>query len=182
MDKEIKKPPIKDYIRTVPDYPIEGINFYDINSLFAGPYFNQAMEELLIKTKCRFEHRTPTHIVGIESRGFALGSILAHSMKLPFIMVRKKGAKYPGELLEQSYELEYGSATLTLQTGLLGHTDRCVIADDLVATGGSVMATKQLIEQTGATVLGVSTVIDLEYVRQDSLHLDMAYLQKVKGA
>ena len=103
-------------------------------------------------------------------------------MKLPFIMVRKKGAKYPGELLEQSYELEYGSATLTLQTGLLGHTDRCVIADDLVATGGSVIATKQLIEQTGATVLGVSTVIDLEYVRQDSLHLDMAYLQKVKGA
>jgi len=179
QNKETKKSSIKEYIRTIPDYPVEGVNFYDLNSLFAGPYFNQAMEELLIKTQCRFEHRTPTHIVGIESRGFVLGSILAHAMSLPFVMVRKKGAKYPGELLEQSYALEYGSATLTLQTGLLGHTDRCIIADDLVATGGSVLATKNLIEQTGASVLGISTVIDLKYVRDEPLHLDMAYLERV---
>ena len=179
QNKDPKKSSIKDYIRTIPDYPVEGVNFYDLNSLFAGPYFNQAMEELLIKTRCRFEHRTPTHIVGIESRGFVLGSVLAHAMKLPFVMVRKKGAKYPGELLEQSYALEYGSATLTLQTGLLGHTDRCIIADDLVATGGSVLATKNLIEQTGASVLGISTVIDLKYVRDEPLHLDMAYLERV---
>ena len=63
QNKETKKSSIKEYIRTIPDYPVEGVNFYDLNSLFAGPYFNQAMEELLIKTKCRFEHRTPTHIV-----------------------------------------------------------------------------------------------------------------------
>ena len=100
--------------------------------------------------------------------------------KLPFVMVRKAGAKYPGELLEESYTLEYGKATLTLQTGLLGHTDRCILVDDLVATGGSVLATKRLIEQTGASVLGVSTIIDLEYVREDPLHLDMAYLERVK--
>jgi len=137
------------------------------------------MEELLIKTRCRFEHRTPTHIIGIESRGFVLGSILAHSMNLPFIMVRKAGAKYPGDLLEESYTLEYGQATLTLQTGLLGHTDRVIIADDLVATGGSVLATKRLVEQTGASVLGISTVIDLKYVRDEPLHIDMAYLEKV---
>jgi adenine phosphoribosyltransferase len=179
QDKEPKKSSIKDYIRTIPDYPVQGVNFYDLNSLFAGPYFNQAMEELLIKTQCRFEHRTPTHIVGIESRGFVLGSILAHAMNLPFVMVRKKGAKYPGELLEQSYALEYGEATLTLQTGLLGHTDRCIIADDLVATGGSMLATKHLIEQTGASVLGISTLIDLKYLRPESLHLDMAYLERV---
>jgi len=176
---ELKKTPIKDYIRTIPDYPVQGVNFYDLNSLFAGPYFNQAMEELLIKTRCRFEHRTPTHIIGIESRGFVLGSILAHSMNLPFIMVRKAGAKYPGDLLEESYTLEYGQATLTLQTGLLGHTDRVIIADDLVATGGSVLATKRLVEQTGASVLGISTVIDLKYVRNEPLHIDMAYLEKV---
>ena len=179
QNKETKKSSIKDYIRTIPDYPIQGINFYDLNSLFAGPYFNQAMEELLIKTKCRFEHRTPTHLVGIESRGFVLGGILAHMMNLPFIMVRKAGAKYPGELLEETYTLEYGKATLTLQTGLLGHTDRCIIADDLVATGGSVLATKRLLEQTGASVLGISTVIDLKYVRDEPLHLDMAYLERV---
>jgi len=168
-------------IRTVPDYPIKGINFYDLNSLFASSTFTKAMDELVIKTKCRFEHRAVTHIVGIESRGFVVGSALAHAMNLPFVMVRKAGAKYPGDLLEEEYTLEYGKATLTLQTGLLGHTDRCVLADDLIATGGSVLATKRLVEQTGASVLGVSTIIDLSYVRklQGPLHIDMAYLASV---
>ena len=95
-------------------------------------------------------------------------------------MVRKAGAKYPGELLEENYTLEYGEATLTLQTGLLGHTARCLIADDLVATGGSVLATQRLIEKTGAEVLGVSTIIDLKYVRKEPLHLDMAYLARIE--
>ena len=142
--------------------------------------YRQAMKELKIKTECRFKDRGPSHIVGIESRGFVIGSVLAYAMKLPFIMVRKAGAKYPGELLEESYTLEYGKATLTLQTGLLGHTDRCILVDDLVATGGSIMATKRLIEQTGASVLGVSTVIDLAYIRQEPLHLDVAYLERIK--
>ena len=170
---------ITDYIRTVKDYPIAGINFYDVNSLFAGPYFKESMKQLKIKTCCRFEDRYPTHIVGIESRGFVMGSILAYLMDLPFVMVRKAGAKYPGKLLEESYTLEYGEATLTLQTGLLGHVDRCVIVDDLIATGGSLLATKRLIEQTGASVLGASTIIDLKYVRETPLHLDIAYLLQV---
>ena len=156
---------MKEFIRTIPDYPVKGINFYDLNSLFAGPKFNDAIYDLVQETQQMFD--TPTHIVGIESRGFVMGSVLAYAMKLPFVMVRKKGAKYPGELLEQSYALEYGEATLTLQTGLLGHVDRCIIVDDLIATGGSVMATKQLIEQTGATVLGATTIIDLAYVRNE---------------
>jgi len=166
-------------IRTVSNYPINGVNFYDLNSLFASATFSQAIDELVIKTKCRFDHRAVTHIVGIESRGFVIGSALAYAMNLPFVMVRKAGAKYPGDLLEEDYTLEYGKATLTLQTGLLGHTDRCVLADDLVATGGSVLATKRLVEQTGAQVLGVSTIIDLSYLRQEPLHLDMAYLTNV---
>ena len=152
----------------------------DLNSLFAGPMYRQAMKELKIKTECRFKNRGPSHIIGIESRGFVMGAVLAYAMKLPFVMVRKAGAKYPGELLEESYTLEYGEATLTLQTGLLGHTDRCIVVDDLIATGGSVLATKRLIEQTGASVLGVSTVIDLEYVRKEPLHLDIAYLERIK--
>ena len=169
---------LKEYIRTVLDYPVPGVNFYDVNSLFAGPVFTQVMDQLLNKTQYSFD--TPSHIVGIESRGFVMGSILAYAMKLPFIMVRKKGAKYPGELLEQSYALEYGEATLTLQTGLLGHTDRCVIVDDLIATGGSVMATKQLIEQTGATVIGASTLIDLAYVRDEQpLDLNTVSIMRV---
>jgi len=99
---------------------------------------------------------------------------------LPFVMVRKKGAKHPGELMEQSYTLEYGEATLTLQTGLLGHTDRCIIVDDLVATGGSVEATERLIEQTGAKALGVSTIMDLYYVRGKDISMPMAYLERIQ--
>ena len=78
---------LKEYIRTIPDYPVPGVNFYDLNSLFAGPYFKEAMKQLKIKTCCRFEDEFPTHIVGIESRGFVMGSILAYLMDLPFIMV-----------------------------------------------------------------------------------------------
>ena len=177
-----KKKIIKDSIRTVPNYPIQGINFYDLNSLFAGPMYLEAMNELQIKTECRFLHRTPTHIIGIESRGFVMGAVLAYAMKLPFVMVRKAGAKYPGKLFEESYTLEYGKATLTLQEGLLGHTDRCILVDDLVATGGSILATKRLVEQAGASVLGVSTIIDLKYVRDEPLHLDMAYLERIEKA
>ena len=107
----MKKTKLTEFIRTVPNYPIKGINFYDLNSLFAGPMYRQAMKELKIKSECRFKDRGPSHIVGIESRGFVIGSVLAYAMKLPFIMVRKAGAKYPGELLEESYTLEYGKAT-----------------------------------------------------------------------
>ena len=80
------------------------------------------------------------------------------------ISERKKGAKYPGKLLEESYELEYGTDTLTLQEGILGHTDRVIIADDLIATGGSLDATRKLIEQTDAKVLGATTLVWLKYL------------------
>jgi len=81
-------------------------------------------------------------------------------------MVRKKGAKYPGKLFEETYELEYGSDTLTLQEGILGHVSRCIITDDLVATGGSALATKRLIEQTGARVLGIVAPVNLAYLNK----------------
>ena len=158
-----------EYIRQIPDYPVQGVNFYDLNSLFAGPMFQKVVDDLVAKT---LYYDNPTHIVGIESRGFVLGSAIAYKLGLPFVMVRKKGAKYPGELLEQSYDLEYGSATLTLQTGLLGHTDRVIMVDDLIATGGSMTATAQLVEQTGARVLGALAAIDLKYVRGTGTRLE----------
>ena len=86
-------------------------------------------------------------------------------------MVRKKGAKYPGSLLEETYTLEYGSDTLTLQEGIFGHTSRVIIADDLIATGGSMSAAKLLVKQTGATVLGAVTVVNLTYLNT-SLGID----------
>lgn len=161
---------IKEYIRTVPDYPIEGVNFYDVNSLFASDLWTSEVEDIGKRIQDSIEFM-PTHIVGIESRGFVLGAALSQELDIPFVMIRKKGAKYPGKLLEESYELEYGTDTLTLQEGILGHTSRVLIADDLVATGGSMNASKRLCEQAGALVLGGVTIVNLKYLNDGELEL-----------
>ena len=155
---------IAQYIRTVPDYPVPGVNFYDMNSLFASPVWNSIVTTMVEVIDELYE--APSHIVGLESRGFVVGAAIAYAMELPFVMVRKKGAKYPGKLFEETYQLEYGSDTLTLQEGILGHVSRCIITDDLVATGGSALATKRLIEQTGARVLGIVAPVNLAYLNK----------------
>ena len=155
---------IESYIRTVPDYPVPGVNFYDMNSLFASPVWNSVVTTMVEVIDELYE--APSHIVGLESRGFVVGAAIAYAMELPFVMVRKKGAKYPGKLFEETYQLEYGSDTLTLQEGILGHVSRCIITDDLVATGGSALATKRLIEQTGARVLGIVAPVNLAYLNK----------------
>ncbi len=161
---------IKKNVRTVPDYPVQGVNFYDVNSLFSSDLWVPLVKEMADE----MNHIHPTHIIGIESRGFVYGSALSQEMGIPFCMVRKKGAKYPGKLLEQSYQLEYGTDTLTLQEGILGHTSRVLIADDLIATGGSMIATEKLISQTGARVEGVTTIINLKYINSpDLVNLDI---------
>ena len=174
---------IEEYIRTVPDYPVPGINFYDTNSLFASEAWGLTVEELCKKMDYGYCFgKVITKIVGIESRGFVVGQAIASEMIKPFVMVRKKGAKYPGKLLEESYELEYGTDTLTLQQGILGHTDRVIIADDLIATGGSVLATKRLVEQTGAKVVGVATLINLKYLNTtECSELDIVSMYEPKS-
>lgn len=169
---------LKEYIRTVPDYPIEGVNFYDLNSLFSSQAWPRVVE-LMAKEVWGLDPY-PTHIVGLESRGFVVGAALAHEMLLPFTMVRKKGAKYPGTLLEESYELEYGTDTLTLQEGILGHTSRVILVDDLIATGGSILATKRLVEQTGAKVVGAGFLVSLEYLMPEDFKLDYITMCGVK--
>ena len=158
----------REYIRTIPDYPVEGINFYDMNSLFASSVWPRAVRTLVQRVNDEYLIDI-THIVGIESRGFVVGAAMAQAMDLPLVMVRKEGAKYPGKLLKETYELEYGSDTLTLQEGILGHTNRVLLVDDLVATGGSMMATQRLVEQTGARVLGGATVVNLKYLNPISM-------------
>lgn len=160
---------VKDYIRTVPDYPVEGVNFYDMNSLFASEMWGSVVEKLAKSMDWGSVFGHVTHVVGIESRGFVVGQALASEMLKPMVMVRKDGAKYPGKLLKESYDLEYGTDTLTLQEGILGHTSRVLLADDLIATGGSMLATKRLVEQTGATVVGAATIINLTYLNSREL-------------
>ena len=159
-----------DYIRTVPDYPEPGVNFYDINSLFAQPAWNQVAAELAIDVQTKFnKNGEVTHIAGIESRGFVVGAVLAAQIGVPFVMIRKKGSKYPGSLLEESYGTEYSEDTIVLQEGILGYTNRVLIADDLIATGGSLLATKRLLEKTEAKVVGAVTVLNLKYLNDPAL-------------
>ena len=168
MSLEKTKP--TDYMRTVQDYPVEGVNFYDVNSLFAQPVWNQVVAELAVEIQRLYNKNGEiTHIVGVESRGFVVGSVLASQIGVPFIMVRKKGAKYPGSLLQETYALGYGEDTLVLQEGLLGHANRVLIADDLVATGGSMLATKRLVEQAEARVVGFASIINLVYLNTDDM-------------
>ena len=158
----------KDFIRIVKDYPKKGIDFYDMNSIFASKVWPRVIRNLVTELDENGLNDI-THIVGIESRGFVVGAGIAQHLGLPFVMVRKDGAKYPGKLLKESYELEYGKDTLTLQEGILGHTSRVVLVDDLVATGGSMMAAQRLVEQTGARVLGGATIVNLKYLNPISM-------------
>jgi len=168
-----------DYMRTVQDYPVEGVNFYDVNSLFAQPIWNQVAAELAVVIQDQFNRNGDiTHIVGIESRGFVVGSVLAATIGVPFVMVRKKGSKYPGSLLQETYALEYGEDTLVLQEGLLGHANRVLIADDLVATGGSMLATKRLVEQAEAKVIGFTSIINLAYLNTDDMKSQLHITQE----
>ena len=177
MSLEKTKP--TDYMRTVQDYPVEGVNFYDVNSLFAQPVWNQVAAELAVEIQSLFNTRSEiTHIVGIESRGFAVGAVLASVIGVPFIMVRKKGSKYPGSLLEESYGTEYSEDTLVLQEGLLGHANRVLIVDDLVATGGSMLATKRLVEQAEARVVGFASIINLTYLNSEDMKRELHITQE----
>ena len=168
-----------DYMRTVQDYPVEGVNFYDVNSLFAQPIWNQVAAEMAVVIQDQFNRNGDiTHKVGIESRGFVVGAVLAATIGVPFVMVRKKGSKYPGSLLQETYALEYGEDTLVLQEGLLGHANRVLIADDLVATGGSMLATKRLIEQAEARVIGFTSIINLAYLNTDDMKSQLHITQE----
>ncbi len=153
---------VLEHIKTFPDYPVKGVNFYDLNSLFVDPVWPEVVSDVTVEIKqmCGYI----SHFVGIESRGFVYGAALAQEMNLPFCMIRKKGSKYPGELLEESYTLEYGTNTLVLQKDVLDSNSRVVIVDDLVATGGSLKAATRLVEQTRANVVGSSCIINLRYL------------------
>jgi adenine phosphoribosyltransferase len=177
MSSQKTKP--TDYMRTVQDYPVEGVNFYDVNSLFAQPIWNQIAAEMAVVIQDQFNRNGDiSHIVGIESRGFVVGAVLAATIGVPFVMVRKKGSKYPGSLLQETYALEYGEDTLVLQEGLLGHANRVLIADDLVATGGSMLATKRLVEQAEAKVIGFTSIINLAYLNTDDMKSQLHITQE----
>jgi len=148
---------IRDYIRTIPDFPHEGIMFRDVTTLFADARgFRIAVDQLLAP----FVGTRIDKVVGLEARGFILGGAMAHQLSVGFVPVRKKG-KLPGATIAQKYTLEYGQAEMELHEDALEAGERVLLVDDLLATGGTAEAGIRLIERLGAVITGCAFVIDL---------------------
>lgn len=166
---------ITDYIRVIPDFPKPGIQFFDMDSLFSSPVWPEVVMEAHQKL---IDVENPTHVLGMESRGFVFGSALAVTMGLPFVMLRKPG-KLPGEKISVTYDLEYGSDQLAMHTGILGHTSRVIIADDVLATGGTMDAAHRLVDQTGAKVVAHTVLVALSGLNKFEFSSPDYYLQNV---
>ncbi len=144
-------------IRTVPDWPEPGVQFRDITPLLRD---GKAFRSLIEVFAERYASQEITAIAGIDARGFIIGAALAHHLGVGFIPVRKQG-KLPFDTVAESYSLEYGSATVEVHTDAATAGERVLVIDDLVATGGTMIAAAKLLQRLGATVVETAAVIDL---------------------
>jgi adenine phosphoribosyltransferase len=150
-------PTVKDFIRTIPDFPKPGIQFRDVTTLFNDARgFRMAVDQLLHP----YAGAQIDKVAGLEARGFILGGAVAHQLGKGFVPIRKKG-KLPGKTVEQAYQLEYGEAVMELHDDALQPGERVLLVDDLLATGGTAEAGIRLIEKLGAEVIACAFVIDL---------------------
>lgn len=148
---------VKDYIRSIVDFPHEGIVFRDVTTLFSDARgFRMAVDQLLSP----YAGERIDQVVGLEARGFILGGAVAHQLSTGFVPIRKKG-KLPGATLSQSYQLEYGEAVMEIHDDALRPGNRVLIVDDLLATGGTAAAAVSLCRRLGAEIVGAAFVIDL---------------------
>jgi adenine phosphoribosyltransferase len=148
---------IRQHIRTVPDWPAPGVQFRDITPLLSTP---RVFRVLIDEFVHRYFDVKPDAIAGLDARGFIIGSVLAYELNVGFVPIRKKG-KLPFTTVQESYELEYGSATVEMHTDAVKPGDRVVLIDDLIATGGTMMAGRRLLERLGATVIEGAAIVDL---------------------
>ncbi len=148
---------IKRHIRTVPDWPSPGIQFRDITPLLSNPRVFRVLIDQFVH---RYFDLRPNAIAGLDARGFIIGSVLAYELNVGFVPIRKKG-KLPFTTVEETYELEYGSATVEIHTDAVKRGDRVLLIDDLIATGGTMMAGMRLLERLGATVIEGAAIVDL---------------------
>lgn len=149
---------LKDYVASIPDYPKPGIIFRDISPLMAdGTAYREATKQIVDYAK----EKAIDMVVGPEARGFIVGCPVAFELGVGFAPVRKPG-KLPRETISVSYELEYGTDTLTLHADAIKPGQRVLVCDDLLATGGTVKATIELIEKLGGIVVGCAFLIELE--------------------
>ena len=148
---------IRDTIRTVPDWPSPGVQFRDITPLLSSPKVFRVLIDQFVH---RYFDRRPDAVAGLDARGFIIGSVLAYELGVGFVPIRKQG-KLPYTTVEESYELEYGSATVEIHTDAVRPGERVLLIDDLIATGGTMMAGKRLLERLGATVIEGAAIVDL---------------------
>ncbi len=151
---------LKDHIRNVPDFPKPGIMFRDITPLLANSAAFQQVTDLFAE---HFRDRGITAVVAAEARGFIFAAPLALALNAAFVPVRKPG-KLPYETQSFSYDLEYGTDTLHMHVDALGPSDRVLIVDDLLATGGTMLACVNLVERLQATISGCAFVIELDFL------------------
>jgi len=151
---------LRDHIRQVPDFPKPGILFYDISTLLAHA---EAWRETVRRLEAAVAQYQPDVLAGIESRGFLVAAPLALQLKLGFVMLRKQG-KLPGPTVGHTYDLEYGSDTIEIQDGAIQAGQRVVVLDDLLATGGTMRASVELLRKVGADVRGAAGIIELRFL------------------
>jgi adenine phosphoribosyltransferase len=152
---------LKNMIRTVPDFPKPGIQFYDITTLLKNPYGLRTTIDRLVEL---IDDPYVDTVIGVEARGFIFAPALAYRLKAGFVPVRKP-RKLPAETESISYELEYGTDTLEIHKDAIGQGHRVMIADDLLATGGTAQAVANLVEKLGGEVAGFAFVVELDFLK-----------------
>lgn len=152
-----QKKTVRDYIRTIPDFPKPGIMFRDVTTLFADPRgFRICIDQLLDP----FADQRFDKVAALESRGFIMGGAIAHQLNVGFVPIRKKG-KLPGATISEEYLLEYGEAVMEVHDDAFTPGERVLLVDDLLATGGTAGAGVKLCERLGAKIVGCAFIIDL---------------------
>ena len=172
---------VKDYIRTIVDFPHEGIMFRDVTTLFADPRgFRMCIDQMLHP----YAGQPIDKVVGLEARGFILGGAIAHQLGTGFVPVRKKG-KLPGTTISQDYKLEYGEAIVEIHDDAIEAGERILVVDDLLATGGTAEAGIKLIERLGGDIVGCSFIVDLPELggrkKLQSMNMDVQVLFEFDG-
>jgi len=148
---------IRSHIRSVPDWPKPGIVFRDITPVLQDPRSFRVLVDLFVY---RYMQHKLDLIAGIDARGFILGSVLAYELNLGFVPVRKKG-KLPYQTVAEEYTLEYGNAAVEMHTDAVRPGQRVLLIDDLIATGGTMVAASRLLQRLGANVIEAAAIIDL---------------------
>ncbi len=152
---------LKNYIRSIPDFPKKGIIFRDITTLLKEPFAFEKACELLTEP---FLGRGVTKVIGIESRGFIFSSVVAVNLSAGFVPVRKPG-KLPWKTIKKTYSLEYGEDSLEIHTDSVQKGDKVILIDDLIATGGTAKSAIELVEELGGEVVGAGFLIELSFLK-----------------